>query len=633
MTKKTNGGPEATAGANDMSRTTATSGTEDGIVDAAAVETGAAVEDGSVDGGSVDAVGSAAAQPAASGAEAARAAREAAAGTSPGASASHHDPTTESWVVRNVEQLLDDDLEVVLERACGLAGITPSAVRQWSLVRRSIDARGQREPRFVLSVRLDVAAGTITSVPEGGRVGRFTPPERAPVRTLRATQARPVIVGYGPCGLFAALHLALAGLRPIVIERGRPVETRAKDVARLFGRGEIDEDSNLCFGEGGAGTWSDGKLYTRVSSPWIDHILRQLVSFGAPERILVDARPHLGTDRLVRILKAGRAALLELGGEILFETAVERLETDRHGAVTGVRLRDGERVDATHVILALGHSARDLYERLAHDGVLMTPKAFAVGFRVEHPQALIDEIQYGRWAQHSALPAAYYELTANLTHQGQQRGIYSFCMCPGGSVVATPTREGEVCVNGMSHAARSGRYANSALVVTVAPSDCAGHARGDGPVEALLAGMRFQQDVEAQAWTLGGGGFVAPAQRLVDYVGGRPSRDVRRTTYKRGVTAAPLRGLYPEAVTDSLSEAARLFDRRMRGFMSDDAVLIGVETRTSAPVTIVRDRETLQSPSHPGLYPAGEGAGYSGGIMSAAIDGLRVAERLLASLG
>jgi uncharacterized FAD-dependent dehydrogenase len=537
-------------------------------------------------------------------------------------------PATRRWRVSQVIRELGEPESVVFERACRMLGATPADAVHLQLVKRSIDARGKRAPRFEHIVEVELPARIAVAV-QPSKVEVAPAPWVRTRRALPPDSARPVVIGMGPCGLFAALQLAEAGLRPVVIDRGKPVEERSRDVARLMGRGEITENSNLCFGEGGAGTWSDGKLYTRVGGPLVREVLESLVEQGAPDRILVDGRPHLGTDRLVALLKAFRATLRMLGCELRFDTVVERLQADAHGQVTGVVLSDGEVIPATHVIAAPGHSARDFYEVLARTGVHMTPKAFAVGFRIEHPQALIDEIQYTRWADHPDLPAAYYEITTHLQDAGQQRGVYSFCMCPGGSVVPTPTREGEVCVNGMSHAARSGRYANSAMVVTVDPSDFAAFARSDDPVDRVLAGVAFQQSAEAEAWALGGGAFVAPAQRAVDYLAGRVPSELRRTTYKRGVQPGDLRRCYPPNLTRVLQEALRTFEGRMPGYLSEEAVLIGVETRTSAPVTIVRDRGTLQSVSHAGLYPAGEGAGYGGGIVSAAIDGLRAANAVL----
>ena len=510
--------------------------------------------------------------------------------------------------VAQVTRHVDEPPQVLGDRAAAALGLAASDLLGWRVVRRSIDARGGGPPRFVCVVEVDIPADARVA-PVSADARAVAPRVAAPSPpALRPDAARPVVVGLGPCGLFAALRLATAGLRPVVLDRGKPVEHRAKDVARLMGQGLLNPESNLCYGEGGAGTWSDGKLYTRVGGPGVDAVLQTIVEHGGPPEILVNA-------------------LLDAGAELRFDTRVDTVDIV-DGVVRGVVLHDGARVDASHVILAPGHSPCDVYRRLAESGVAMAPKGFAVGFRVEHPQALVDEVQYGRWAGHDELPAAYYELKS----RAGDRGVYSFCMCPGGSVVPTPTMDGEVCVNGMSHAARSGRYANSAVVVQVEPADYAPFAASDHPIDTLLAGARFQRLAEEEAWRQGGGAFVAPAQRVDDYIAGRASRDVRRTTYKRGVAAGDLARMYPDHVTAALRDGIRGFERGFRGFVSDDAVLIGVETRTSAPVTVLRDRETFQSTSAANLYPAGEGAGYGGGIVSAAIDGLRVADAILAQV-
>lgn len=540
------------------------------------------------------------------------------------------DPQT--WRVDNLERGLDAEDSAVLPEAARRLGVRDADIAQWRVVRRAIDARGRRAPRFVLAVEAALTPGTRAQPdPRGAARPAATPTVRA-VSHVAPDAARPIIIGAGPCGYFAALQLAEAGLRPVVLDRGREVERRARDVSRLMGRGEITPDSNLCFGEGGAGTWSDGKLYTRVGGPRVREVLETIVRQGGPDRILVDARPHLGTDRLVALLKRFRAALTALGAELHYDARVESIRlTD--GRFSGVRLADGTCIDGTHGILAIGHSARDLYRTLAIDGVAMQPKPFAMGFRIEHPQAMIDRLQYGRWADHPALPAAYYELRTQVGHGEAARGVYSFCMCPGGSVVPTPTREGEICVNGMSHAARSGHHANSALVVTVEPGEFGSLLRGPLNAPDVLAGMVLQEEIEATAWAAGGGAFQAPAQRVDAFVADGPPGSVPRSTYRRGVVASPLADLYPAPLTDALREGIRNLERMMPGYASEEGLLIGVETRTSAPVTVLRDRTTLQSPSVPGLYPAGEGAGYGGGIVSAAIDGLRVADALLGSLG
>lgn len=542
------------------------------------------------------------------------------------------DVETRHLLVRNIVRNLGDDDSKTLAAACDVAGISPSAVLSHQTIRRSVDARGRREPRFVLHLELELPADLEVEEKQGGRVQWARSLASKQERQVRQPQKPPVVVGMGPCGLFAALQLARNGVQPIILDRGKPVEARAKDVAGLMGRGEINPESNLCFGEGGAGTWSDGKLYTRVGGPWIRPILETLVSHGGPDRILIDSRPHLGTDKLVKVLKSIRAELEALGCDIRFDTKVVDLVTDDDGVV-GVTLADGSTIDSDRVIFAPGHSARDLYEMLVKREVHIEAKPFAIGFRVEHTQEFIDGVQYGEWSNHEELPAAYYELAHTQKTGSKDVGVFSFCMCPGGSIVPTPTNEGEICVNGMSHAARSGKHANSAIVMSVDPADfgrLAPSVAGKGP--AVLAGMRAQLAIEQAAWTLGGGGFVAPAATVPDYLRGKASRAVRRTTYKRGVREADITSLYPDFVNQAIQNSIREFDRKMRGFISEDGVLVGVETRTSAPICVVRDETTFQSSSHRGLYPGGEGCGHGGGIMSAAIDGIRIAERVLDEL-
>ena len=392
-------------------------------------------------------------------------------------------------------------------------------------------------------------------------------------------------------------------------------------------RGALVEDSNYCFGEGGAGTFSDGKLYTRTKDRRaVAEVLRVLVVHGADGSILVESRPHIGSNRLPKILLALRAALEAQGVSYLWnDPVVDIIPSEMGGRVAAVRLRSGAELVADAVVLAVGHSARPVYELCARRGVALEAKAFAVGARIEHPQPLIDRAQYGRAAGHAALPAAFYHVTAHVPAQvpaGGDRGVFSFCMCPGGWVVASATETGGLCVNGMSLSRRDSPFANSALVVSVEPRDFG----GDGP----LAGIAMQQRLERLAFEAGGGGYVAPAQRVDDFLAGRSTDSPLRSSYLPGVAPARLDAVLPGFVTEALRKALGRFGKMLPGFAGAEAQLVGVETRTSAPVRILRDPRSLQSPSMAGLYPAGEGAGYAGGIVSAAIDGLRIADAILA---
>jgi len=479
--------------------------------------------------------------------------------------------------------------------------------------RRSLDARKGRAP--VLRYRLEVSEASAIANASAPAPREPTLPQRSIARRSD-TAPRVVIVGSGPAGSFAALRLAEAGLHVTVIERGKPVQPRRRDLAALT-RGHLDPDSNYCFGEGGAGTFSDGKLYTRTKDrAGVDDVLRTLVRFGASSDIVVDSRPHIGSNKLPNVLLALRAHLEACGVVYAWSDPMVDLlvAQDR---VRGVRLRSGAEHPAFAVVLAVGHSARDIYELAARRGIAGQPKAFAVGARVEHPQPLIDEIQYGAYARHPRLPAAFYNVTAQIG----SRGVYSFCMCPGGWIVPSATETSGLVTNGMSLSRRDSPFANAALVVTVEPRDFGG--------EGLLCGVEFQRRIEHAAFALGGGDFRAPATRLDDFAAHRASRDVPKTSYRPGAVPADVAHALPESVADALRGALTDWRARMPAFYTHEAALIGVETRTSAPVRLLRDAETLESPSHPGLYPAGEGAGYAGGIVSAALDGLRVAERII----
>lgn len=478
-----------------------------------------------------------------------------------------------------------------------------------AVVRRSIDAR-RRAPAWVLRVRAWVDEAPAPDAP-----WRLELPD--------ASRAAPVVVvGAGPAGLFAALRLIEGGLRPIVLERGRDVRGRRLDVARLNRDGVVDPESNYCFGEGGAGTFSDGKLYTRSTKRGeVDRVLRILVQHGAPDDILVDAHPHVGTNRLPRVVEALRATVLAHGGVVRFGARVDDLVV-AGGRVAGVVTADGERVDGRGVILATGHSARDVYALLVRRGVAVEPKPFAMGVRVEHPQALIDRIQYHCPTRPSGLPAAAYALVRRVG----ERGVYSFCMCPGGIICPATTSADAVVTNGWSPSRRSSRFANAGIVVETTLADLRA-AGGDDP----LAGIAVQAAVERAAAAAGGGHCVAPAQRLGDFVDGRPSTDLPDCSYVPGLRVADLAAVLPPPTTAALHAAFRAFGAMLRGYLTNEAVVVGVETRTSAPVRIPRDRATGMHPGAPGLFPCGEGAGAAGGIVSAAMDGERAAAAVLAT--
>lgn len=506
--------------------------------------------------------------------------------------------------------------EAVLPRkAAAILGISPGSIGSLRVLRRSIDARRRRPPRFIYAVEVSLprkaswsdkpAKGvTIRHVSQAG-------PKSLSKRGWRPAQ-RPVVVGCGPAGLFAAVALARGGVPPLLLERGSALGRRVPDVNRFWEEGLLNPESHVHFGEGGAGTFSDGKLVSRIRNPFTARVKGILVEMGAPAAILTDARPHIGTDKLRAVVVRLRGELAGLGTEIRFGAKVTDFLIDRNRMV-GVVVNDHEEILTEHLILAVGQSADDTYRRLHERGVRLEPKAFAMGLRVEHPQALINEIQYGQWHRHPGLPPAEYYLAAGIPDMN--RSVYSFCMCPGGQVIGCSASAGGIVTNGMSASRRDGAFANSAVVVNVRVDDF-----GSAP----LSGLAFRREWEHRAYVSGGGSYHAPVQRLTDFLGDATGFGIGKTTFRPGVREASLREVLPGFVADALKKGFPLFEQKMPGFISAEAHLIGVETRTSSPVRISRGPDG-QSVTVAGLYPCGEGSGYAGGIISSALDGIRAA--------
>ena len=532
----------------------------------------------------------------------------------------------------------NDLQEAVLRRL----RIPPDQLLEQRLVKRSIDAR--RRDRIQVIYSLDVAVSSEAAVLRRHRGNprirtapdtRYRMVAKAPPAFPVSPEQRPVVVGAGPCGYFAALLLAQMGFRPLLLERGQPVKQRTLQTFGFWrGRLAFDPESNAQFGEGGAGTFSDGKLYSQVSDP--EHygrkVLEELVASGASDEILTLHRPHIGTFKLATVVRGLRARIEALGGEVRFASRVDQLllesgDTEKPQQLAGVRLADGRRIPCRHLVLAPGHSARDCFAMLDGVGVQLERKPFSVGLRIEHPQPLIDQARWGEMAGHPKLGAAEYKL---VHHAGNGRCVYSFCMCPGGFVVGATSEAGRVVTNGMSQHSRNERNANSGLVVNLEPEDLEPYSRKPGDP---LAGVALQRDLEERAFRLGGGSYAAPAQRLEDFLARRASGSLGSITasYQPGVTPSDLSTVLPEPIIEALREALPAFAKRLPGYDHPDAVLTGVETRTSSPVRIPRDGR-LESLNTRGLVPAGEGAGYAGGILSAGIDGIRAAEAVARQL-
>lgn len=508
---------------------------------------------------------------------------------------------------------IDDDAPLARLAAKRLK-LPASAVKNVSIFRKALDARRKGSISFVytLDVAVDAPEGqTVTRIGDSHVALVAEPPPEPVFCGSQILTERPVVIGFGPAGMLAALTLAEQGFRPIVLERGRDMDRRTADVAAFWQSGQLDEVSNVQFGEGGAGTFSDGKLTTRVTDPGMRQVLDLFIEAGAPPEIRYWYKPHIGTDRLRSVVKNIRQKIISLGGEVRFEAKVEDIDV-ANGKITGVILADGTRISTSVVLLGIGHSARDTYAMLWRRGVAMEAKPFAIGVRIEHPQDLIDAAQYGQSTGHRSLGPADYALVYHDKNSG--RTAYSFCMCPGGLVVAAASEAGGVVTNGMSLYQRDSGIANSALVVNVTTADYGGE---------VLGGIELQRRYEQAAYRLGGANYRAPAQTVGDFLNGKIAHSLPSASYRPGLTGALLSECLPDYVIATLRQALPDFGRKIRGFDRPDAVMTGVETRTSAPVRILR--EEFQSPSILGLYPIGEGAGYAGGIMSASLDGMNAA--------
>ncbi len=517
----------------------------------------------------------------------------------------------------------DDLKQAILQRL----QITAKSLLGYTVARRGYDARKKSNIVFVYSLDVDV-------LDEAQLLQRFsherdikpTPDTNYTFVTHAPDNlnTRPVIIGTGPCGFMAGLVLAQMGFKPLILERGKEVRQRTKDTWALWRDHKLNPESNVQFGEGGAGTFSDGKLHTQIKDPRYlgMKVLREFVKAGAPEEILYISKPHVGTFRLVSMVEKIRKEITSLGGEFRFDSRVTDIDIN-NGQVHGVTLASGEHIETDHVILAIGHSARDTFQMLYDRGVYLEAKPFSIGFRIEHPQSLIDQCRYGNFAGHEELSAADYKL---VHHCKNGRSVYSFCMCPGGQVVAATSEEGRVVTNGMSQYSRSERNANSGIVVGITPEDF--------PSDHPLAGVDLQRDLESRAFELGGHNYDAPGQLVGDFLKGQASTKLGKVqpSYTPGVHLTDLSTALPDYAIAAIREALPAFDKQIKGFAMHDAVLTGVETRTSSPIRIKRNREDYQSINTRGLYPAGEGAGYAGGILSAAVDGIEVAEAVALSM-
>jgi len=499
-----------------------------------------------------------------------------------------------------------EQTEIIKQKLTESLNVNQERIKGYDILKRSIDARSKKVI-FRLQIRVFIDEEVL--------------PDILTENYKNVQNAEPVlIIGAGPAGLFAALQCIENGLKPIIVERGKDVKQRRRDLAVINKEGLVNTESNYCYGEGGAGTYSDGKLYTRSNKRGdINKVLQVFVKHGAENDILIDARPHIGTNKLPNIISSIRETILNAGGEVLFDSQMTDLYIE-FGVIKGIEINFQDKLFASHVILATGHSARDIYELLDRKNILIEAKPFALGVRIEHPQCIIDTAQYHSAERDEFLPPAYY----SLVEQVGSRGVFSFCMCPGGIIAPCATGKDEIVVNGWSPSKRNNPYANSGTVVQVTLEDVQGY----DPLRML----NFQSEIEKLAFNAGGGNLVAPGQRMVDFVENRLSMDLPKNSYLPGTKSVMLDNILPQFVSDSLKVALPLFGKKLRGYYTNEAILVGVESRTSSPVRIPREKHTFQHPQVNGLYPCAEGAGYAGGIVSAAIDGINCANAILATL-
>ena len=522
--------------------------------------------------------------------------------------------------INNIILSIEEDNSLIKKKVAKKLRIKEEDIHSLKIIKESIDARKKDDIKFnyCVDITCDNEKSVVKKINNNNVKLEYENKEEKFIYGNKKLKSRPVVIGFGPAGIFASLTLAKHGYKPIVFERGEDVDKRTETVEKFWDTGELNLNSNVQFGEGGAGAFSDGKLTTRIKDKRCTFVLEEFVENGAPEEITYVGKPHVGTDILKGVVKNIREKIKKLGGEVHFKSKLEKINVE-DGKLKSIII-NGKEIPCECLILAIGHSSRDTYEMLYNNKVLMEQKPFAIGVRIEHPQDIINKSQYGKYANHPKLKAADYRLTYQ--SKKENRGVYSFCMCPGGVVVGAASEEGRLVSNGMSYHARDLENANSALVVTVGPEDF----KGEHP----LAGMEFQRHYESLAFKLGGGNYKAPVQLIGDFLNDKKSTKLGSVipTYKPGFEFRELKECLPKAVVDTLKEGILVFGKRIDGYDMYDGILTGIETRTSAPVRILRD-EKLQSVSVKGLYPTGEGAGFAGGIISASVDGIKASERIM----